>query len=569
MDGRYWHQRRRTVTRRRVLGTLTTAATGAAAIGAVGCGDDDDDDSTPAGTGTATSTSATGSATATASAAVKVGGTLKCSEATGTDHFDPAIIVHAGSMGLGTTVVYAGLLRVREGLVVEGYMADMPEQPDPLSYVFKLKPGINWQNLPPLNGRAFTAKDAIFGLQRFTEKNTEFVYGANFSPVDKWEAVDDSTFKLTLSKPHAPLLTSIASDWAMIVSQDQRDKVGDAGIKKYENMVGTGPFLPGQLVQGASNFVTKNPNFFIKGQPYLDRIEYTVVGDSAARIAAIRGGQFHLHALWGGHGKTEADQIKGLLGDSFVVTPKPNMSWIPISPNSQVKPFDDVRVRKALHLALNRQAIVAASAGANQLSVAVNRGLADYAMPLDVLATLPGYRENKTEDLAEAKKLLAAAGHPNGFQMTIRSFTGYAQATVAQASFKEIGVDVTVQEANPVEILAERASGRFTFVVGATGGGLDVDSFTYNFHHTSSPNNFGKFSDPKVDSLCEAQRQTLNIEERKKIVRELENLLLEHNPTLYSVSPTSFAGQRSAVKNRRVTPAFQQWLAAEIWLDES
>src|SRR5262249_55483063 len=152
-----------------LVGASLTAVGGTSAL-VLGCSSSKNNATSTAGGGVTTATSARGGATTTsaspaapsrgqtaarappAAPRVKLGGTLKAPDSGPPDIFDPAITVSAVSFGQGTTTCLSGLLRYDEQFKVFGYMADVPQQPDPLTYVFKLQPGIKWHNLPPANG---------------------------------------------------------------------------------------------------------------------------------------------------------------------------------------------------------------------------------------------------------------------------------------------------------------------------------------------------------------------------------------------------------------------------------
>jgi ABC-type transport system substrate-binding protein len=550
-----------------VAGSLATAGS-VSALFLAACGGDSDDNGAASGTTPAGGTTGAGQGTAAAPAA-KAGGTLRVPESAAPDVFDPAVTIHAGSMSWGTTTVLTGLLKTDADVQIVDHMAGLPEQPDPTTYVFKLKPGIKWHNQPPANGREFIAEDAVYGLKRFTENVPGFTTSSYLEPVDKYEVIDKSTFRLTTKQPFAPLLANIANDWCMMVNREQREKVGDAGMKEYDNLVGTGPFLRGQYTPNVSGSLTKNPDYFLTGKPYLDKIEFTVVTDAAARLAAFRSKQHDMSVLWSGLNKADSDSLKAQFGKDVEVLLRKSDGYQSINFNTETKPFNDPRVRTAFHLAMDRQAAQAAiGVGNSLLMAAVPQALPNWAIPEADLTKLPGYRQPKDQDVTQAKQLLTAAGYGNGLDVDVTSYSNYPLSVSTQAALKKVGVNLNLKEGQTAAVLAERAKGNFTMVIGSTPGGPDPDGYLFAAFHTGASANYGKYSNAQVDRLAEQQRSELDTKKRQALVRQLQELLLEENPALFTVSNANYAVHWSYVKNRIVTPNRNQWLTADIWLDK-
>lgn len=505
-----------------------------------------------------------------AGAQPKRGGTLRVPDNSPPDVFDPAITVHAGSMGQGTTTCLTGLLRYDPQMRIVAHMAELPEVIDKVTYVFKIKPGIRWHDLPPANGREFTAEDAVFGLQRFRAQNPQFIYGASL-PIERAEAVDRYTMRITTSRPYVPLLAAVADDWCMMVNREMNDRVGDDGIKRYENLLGTGPWMRGELRQGVGSYLVRNPNYFEPGLPYLDRIEWTIVPDATARWAAFRSKQFDTSVFWGWWvTKQEADQIKSELGDQVYYQIKKGTSFTKIDLHCARPPFNDVRVRQAFHLAVDRQAILAAAGEGNAvLMAAVPQSLPVFAISESELMSLPGYRQNKDGDLAEARRLLDAAGVRNLKVTAITSQAIWGRIAVpVQAALKRIGVDLEFQEAQAVEVLSARARGEFQMVIASTVGSPDPDHYLYGQFHSSSSSNYGKYANSEFDRFAEQQREEFDLARRQALVRQAQEALLRDAPMLFTTSGVAYPTAWSYVRDWTIIPGWNLgWVSARIWLD--
>lgn len=319
MAENYWtrYMRRRPVTRRGFLKGSALVGGGAATAALIGCGDDDDDDEPdptaapaqadePEATAAASeaddpeATAAASEAEATPTAAavrtdITRGGVLTlASPVTGDQVYDPAITNHATTYAIAMGRTFNRILNYDGTGRVNAELAEsLPEQPDDLTYVFKLNPNIHWHDLPPANGRQFTAEDAAFGINRFNEDNAEFIQG-QLDQIQNVEVIDDLTFRITTKEPFAPMLRFLADDPVLMVNREQREAVGDEGMKLYENQLGTGPFIRNTFDPGVYAKVDRNPNYFEMGEdgqqlPYLDGIELNALSREAYEGAFITG----------------------------------------------------------------------------------------------------------------------------------------------------------------------------------------------------------------------------------------------------------------------------------------
>jgi peptide/nickel transport system substrate-binding protein len=220
----YWQRRR--ISRRRLLGG---AAVGVVGFGLAGCAGPAATAPTaaPAGVPAGAAPAATAQPTV---AAAKRGGTLKLSFSTTARNLDPH-----GPGGLswgsnGPYICYSQLLTYKWGPEIKapsyiptGDLAESWDQPDETTYVFKLRPGVKWHNLPPVNGRELVAEDVVYSYQRIRDLK---VYAGFLAGIIKSDAVDKATLKLTLDKPNADLLNSLAQQSLVIVAKERAEQTG-------------------------------------------------------------------------------------------------------------------------------------------------------------------------------------------------------------------------------------------------------------------------------------------------------------------------------------------------------
>ncbi len=561
----YWSRqvRERNLSRRGFLKGSAAAAGGLGAAALLGCGDDDDDEADTGadptaddgGDGGADPTATTAPTEPTAQ--ITRGGTLVIGSSVGGDSiFDPAITNHSSTYANGLGRVYSRILNYDGNVAVHPELAEtLPEQPDDVTYVFKLKPNITWHDLPPANGRQFTAEDAAFGINRFNGDNAEFIQG-QLDRVSSVEATDELNFTLTTSEPFAPMLRFLADDPAMMVNMEQNDAVGDDGIKKYENLIGTGPFVRDVFDYEVRAVVQKNPNYFemgLDGQPlpYLDAVEIRAVSGDASQGAFIAG-EFDSFTVGTGQNFTAVGTFQQQLGSDFAFRKKLHSAISEVHMHNEKPPFDDVRVRRAVHLITNRQLTVNGRGPGGAIHMGpVPQFFHPLAFSEEELLQLPGFREDKTEDIAEAIALMNAAGVGIGADEVIDIPTPIqcdCHAVVIKEDVAKLGLNLELETATSADYFAQRAAGNFIMNIGLEVGGTDPDTYLYHRFHTGAPFNRTAFSDAATDLALEKQRSALDPNERADAIRDASMLLFEHSPQAFVSSLVFYPSFRSYVQ---------------------
>ena len=557
---RYW---RRRVSRRAVLGGAAAGAAGLGALALAGCGDDDDDDDEPAPAETEAAAEApvTGDQVS--------GGTFNISGAAGApDVFDPAITILGGTYSLGLNKVFSRIIKYGPDFSILPDIANPPEQPDELTYIFNIRDNVYWHDLPPANGRKFTAEDAVFGVSRFAKDNPEFIFGSKLDPVEGHEAVDESTYRLTTKFPFAPMLTIISDDAWMMVNREQNEAIGDEGIKFYENLVGTGPWLRGELEIGVKSYLTKNPNFYEAGQPYLDRINFVPLSDRAARDAAFRTRQIDASSFITGLTKLDVEALQEEFGEDIQSSPKVLSATYDIDLNQTREPFGDKRVRKALHLAADRDSFQNAwGKEAGLLMTAVPQFFPTYGRTQEELYELPGYRQPKDQDIAEAKKLLEAAGHGDGLSLTTLK-QGYIgnHGIPFKENLKAVGIDLELNEVPTGEWIVARQKGDFDMVIASNTGAIDPDFYLSDRFHSEGTQNYGHYVSDEFDALAVKQRGEVDIESRAAVIREADDILLEDAAHIFSANIVFHPTYWSYLKDVVLVAGLSSW-TQQLWID--
>jgi len=403
------------------------------------------------------------------------------------------------------------------------WLADKIEQPDPSTYVFSIRQGVKWHN-----GDPFTADDVIFSFKRMMTPNS----GVNPSvvrfvdEVDSVTSVDDHTVKITAKRPDADFLVYLGQrNTAMVPS---RYLQGGGSLAKQA--VGTGPFRLTSYTKDGSGQVDRFEGYWQQGRPYLDGAKLTLLTDDATMGAAFAAGQTDILT------RTDRKQVDPLT----VANPKAQVRHFleeqiqGIMFNEAKPPFNDLRVRQAVHLVIDRQeAEKAVYFGEGQISgPVVVVGKTGWFIPTDELLKLPGYRQPKDQDIAQAKQLLAAAGFPSGFKTTIlvsKTVAVVPQVTeVAQAQLKKIGIEADIIGDDGATYVSKRTKGNFDMIT-ITEGAMSLPANVAQILF-SSGGVYAKgagVNDPELDKLFEAQGSEFDFAKRGQLFQQLEHRVLD------------------------------------------
>jgi peptide/nickel transport system substrate-binding protein len=439
---------------------------------------------------------------------------------------------------------------------IEGDLAESWTQPNETTYIFKLRRGVRWHNKPPVNGRELTADDIVFSLNHFlTVKGNANAY--MLKSVDKVEALDKYTVKFTLKEPSVWFLDMLANPHAVaIVAKEVVEKHG-GDLKRWESVIGTGPWMLDSYRPNVGLTYVRNPGYFLPGLPYIDRIEATVDEDNASRMAAFLSGKYDLGWEFPGTiNRVDWVQIKDKLKQSrpklqTVEYPSPVMSHI--SMRTDQKPFSDERVRQAMSLAIDRQAIIeSVFEGVGAVNPAVPAALREWSIPLDKLGEGAKYYKH---DPAEAKRLLAAAGYPNGFPGTM-CFTTYGSTILVdsmqlvQKDLKAVGIDVKIDQKEYGAYIATCFYGKFdSMTYGPQTGFLEPDNFLFGQYYPEELKNQSHINDPVVADMLVRQRRTFDVAKRRDIIYDIQRHLAKKQYYVQMPSGIYIGVWEGALKN--------------------
>jgi peptide/nickel transport system substrate-binding protein len=405
-------------------------------------------------------------------------------------------------------LLYNKLVRHDENLKIVPDLAESWEIPDNTTYIFKLRRGVKFHN-----GQELTAEDVVFSLNRILDPKTTAPGRSYIASIKSIEALGPYRVKVTLSAPLASFLEGLTSNNCAIVSKAAVEQNGN--LQKVE--AGTGPFMLKEWIPDNSMTLVKNPNYFEKGLPYLDKVIFRVIPEQASLLAGVKAGTIDIAQINDGSTVLLAKRDSNLM-----VMQKPGINVRTFGFNVTRKPFDDVRVTGPIPV-----------------------GATQWALPLN---KLPYY----TPDIAKAKSLLAQAGFPNGFSFKIvcsNSFEGgLSVAQVVQNQLKKIGVNAELEVVEWGTYIDRWTKRDFDSMVELRGGSGEPDRFLYRtLHSTGGVNNF-LFKDAEVDKLLDKGRQLTTFAERKPVYDELQTLLAEKAPVIFLYCPFETHVMNKAIK---------------------
>jgi len=404
---------------------------------------------------------------------------------------------------------------------------------DGRTYTFLLRKGVQFHD-----GAELTADDVKATFDRIAKppQGISIPRSVLFRAVGEITAPDKYTVQFKLSEPRASsfMMAAIASGWNVVVRKKTLEDNG-YNLRKVPDIPGTGPFRTVKYVENETRVLEKNPDYWNKGLPYLDGVQFfSLLPFSSDLGSAILSNRVDYSRIVDPVTARKAKQTPGMSATAF------NQSviqgtWV----NNRKKPFDDPRVRRAVHLAFDRPVLVDVVKDVAPMRVGgFIYPFSDFATPPAELAKRIGYQEDPSAALKEARALLAAAGYANGIKgldflvRDVASFKLWAQAI--QAMLAE-GLKVECNLRTVVESVwfDDTARGNFDLAVGAIVSTLlDPSDYFNAWYRTGGPQNYSFWHNEKFDALVPQIDAEVDPAKRLKLIREAEAIMEQDPPVL-------------------------------------
>ncbi|MFD6210663.1 glutathione ABC transporter substrate-binding protein GsiB [Peribacillus sp. NPDC060253] len=443
--------------------------------------------------------------------------------------------------------MYEGLIGFDKDMKMIPVLAESYEASDDAKvFTFKLKKGIKFHDGTPFNAEAVKVN-----IDRVANPDNKLKRYSMFALVDKTEAVDEYTFRVTLKEPFGAMLNNFAHPAARIISPEALKKYGK---EVSMHPVGTGPFKFTEWDPSDHLTVEKNPDYWEKGLPKVDNIKFKPVPENGARIAMLQTGEADfIYPV----PTEQAETINGK--DGIVVENKPSIVARYMTMNTAKKPFNDVKVRRAINYAINKEAFLKV----------VYRG---YGSEMDsvIPAGLQFYSKQKPYqyDPDKAKQLLKEAGYEKGFETTIwgaNNSDAMKSMEFLQQQLGQVGIKVNV-----VPMEAGTLTDKIWSVQDAKDAGVELyyggwSSSTGDADWGIRPllagdaippksYNVSYYQNEKADQLINAALQTADPEKRQAAYADVQKMIWEDAPWASLIVEDTIAGKKNYLEGVYLLP---------------
>jgi peptide/nickel transport system substrate-binding protein len=444
---------------------------------------------------------------------------------------DPVALVPFGGISGSafeiTSFVYESLLAWDRSLKVIPALAESWQIPDDKTYVFKLRPGVKFHS-----GKTLDADDVKYSLDLQKTPPPPGVIQSFYPKIANVEVVDPMTVRLHMAEPDATVLGYLAwGRYSWIIPKGLYDR---ADLRTHAD--GTGPFKLVEYIPNDHTTLTRHTGYWNPQLPWLDGITMKVLQDEQARVAAIRSGAID--------GSTVTTDSARLLAKDPSLTVLKGLTAVfrevELTIHGDGKPWNNLKVRQAINAAINRQEIIDKVYGGDALySSKIPPGYGDWPIPDSALKST-----YEKFDLAKAKQLMADAGMPNGFSVTLQSIAhpeDYTQvAEVLKEQLRQININVTVQPLEIGTFATNNGAGSFEWQ--STGRGMrgDPSGFIADFDPQSALYKAWYAGGYKNQELTNLYYQALHEPhpvKRLPLYRRMQEIVLTEAPVLPIVNP--------------------------------
>ncbi|MEK7681383.1 MAG: ABC transporter substrate-binding protein, partial [Chloroflexota bacterium] len=463
-------------------------------------------------------------------------------------------------------------------------LAEKWEFKDPQTLVLSIRKGVKFHNLPPVNGRELTAQDIVWNLERIRRPGAQYLWKSNFEPVDTFTAPDKYTVQVKTKFPFAPILTYLkggpAANQLMLAPEVEEKLGGEDAYKTLTNARSTGPFMIKSYTRDVGAEAVRNPDYWDTGKPYLDGVQMFIVPDSATMVAAFRTSKVDSIISYAAAFDVVAKRDLERTSPGIKFTAAPDPYPLAVVPNVNRKPFDDIRIRKAMFLTLDRQEMLKVNVGGGgHLSGPMSpRLFPGWTWTEEELLKREGYRPKDTpdgqKDIAEAQRLMREAGYGPDKPLVVEAegtqvfaYINLTPTEIAKSELRKVYIDIaTIKLMERTQWFDSDASGDFLLRARGYTAPVEPDAQLYTRHHTGAGRNFQKLSDPELDKLLDAQRQELDVTKRKQLVMQAQERLWSLYPQMWLHTRETYLPNQSWVVVR--PSVYRRWGdTASVWID--
>ena len=445
--------------------------------------------------------------------------------------------------GRGTTaeeynvavLLFNGLVRINEDLKLEPELATAwSANADASEWTFTLREGVKFHN-----GKPFTAEDVVHSFALLADPQLASRARSTAEMVKTIETPDAHTVKFVLKQPYG--------SWPEMLIE-RHLKIVPKGVSMEDMLVkpvGTGPFVFEAYTPGDKLTATRNPDYWETGLPKLKRVTLRIMPEDAAKIAALNAGDIDI--LW----NVPLEAVAELSASKTIkIDAVPTGTWDGIVMNNDAKPFNDVRVRRAVVKALDKPQLVQfalfGQGAATHTPIPPNHPFFDDTLPLK-------------PDIAGARKLLTEAGYPKGFEITLNVPVGRPtreRAAVAlQQMLRPAGINVKLERV-PYSRWGATVAGKAPFYMDGYLSRPTIDTATYPWYHSSGSwnNQMWHFKSERIDAVLDKARLSTSLDEQKAQYKLFQQYALEDAPGAVMYVINFATAYRNGLKDYRTHP---------------
>ena len=476
-----------------------------------------------------------------------------------------------------------------------GSLAESWETPDDTTIVLNIRQGVHWHDKPPMNGRELTADDIAFNYHRYLGLGsgfTEVAPGAGplgAVGVESVTATDQGTVVIELERPNPVALFTLLQWYTFDIHPPEVIKE-HGNINDWRNLVGTGPFMLTDYVEGSSVTWLKNPNYWgfdekypENRMPYIDELVALIMREEATRTAALRSGKLDYRGYAGEAQLRTIDLAESLAKSNPEITQWPYYvrSEFAFGFNTSNPPFDDIRVRKALQMALDMETINETYLGGRgDITPHGKVGTAQKGLFVPFEAWPEEVKRGHRYDPEGAENLLDEAGYPRGADgmrfktsVILHANAVLSYYELAASYWSELGIDLEIQVLSTgAEFGAVLREGTFEDLIGSISGANYFNEQHATGWYSDTPGNAAVVSDPHMDAMIDALKASTSLDEYHRWFREIDMYALEQHWLIWGpVSPMYHVSQ-PWLKGYNGEATMGNWqmsdLYARVWIDQ-
>jgi len=438
---------------------------------------------------------------------------------------------------------------------------------DGKTLTFTLRQGVTWHD-----GKPFTAKDVVCTLDLLQGKAPDN-FKVNFrkgwyANVESVSANGDNEAVFKLKAPQPALLALLASGFSPIYPCHVPPQ------KMRQSPIGTGPFKFVEYKPNQTIKVTRNPNYWKPGKPYLDGVEYTIIPNRSTAILAFQSGKFDMIFPFEVTIPLVAD-IKANKPDAICeIAPQNVAANILMNP---VPPFDDIEVRRAVAMSLDRKAFVDIMSAGTGVAGGAMQPLPEgrWGLPQDVLRELPGYGPDIAKSREQARKVMQGKGYgPNNtlkLKISTRNLPTYRDASVILISqLKEIYIEGELQIIETAQWVPKLIRRDYQIGVSQVGNGVDDPDQNYPENYACGSRTYMDYCNKDIDAMIATQSAERDPDKRKKIAWEIDKKLTNEavRPMLYYMYGATCYQPGLKGLNIQVNSIYNNWRLEDVWLEQ-